>query len=97
MYAFSYLDFDCYRSRWGRDGKEEPRGWIHVKGCKRSIRGCKNLTSQPTEVADEWKVQFVNELTDVKQNVLYIPDDQNWQFSMLKILYVNIQELLFCF
>ena len=53
----------------------------------------------------------VKELTDVKQNVLSIPDDQNgqftteeldeilnyvttvqtlWQFSKLKILYVNM-------
>ena len=34
-----------------------------------------------TMPVDEWKVNFVKELTDVKQNVLFIPDDNNGQFS----------------
>ena len=40
----------------------------------------KNFKFAPIQPADEWKVQFVKELTDVKQNVLSIPDDQNGQF-----------------
>ena len=35
--------------------------------------------------ADEWKVQFVKELADVNQNVLFIPDDNNGQFSSDKL------------
>ena len=34
-----------------------------------------------TMPVDEWKEKFVKELTDVKQNVLFIPDDNNGQFS----------------
>ena len=46
---------------------------------KRYIK--KNFKFAPIQLADEWKVQFVKELTNVKQNVLSIPDDQNGQFT----------------
>ena len=47
---------------------------------KTSIK--KSFKFSPIQPADEWKVQFVKELTDIKQNVLSIPDDQNGQFTL---------------
>ena len=41
----------------------------------------KKFKFAPIQPADEWKVKFVKELTDVKQNVLSIPDDPNGQFT----------------
>ena len=41
----------------------------------------KKFKFAPIQPADEWKVQLVKEITDVKQNVLCIRDDQNGQFT----------------
>jgi hypothetical protein len=34
-----------------------------------------------TQPEDEWKIPLVKELTDIHQGVLFVPDDDNGQFS----------------
>ena len=46
----------------------------------------KNFKFAPFQPADEWKVQFIKELTDVKQTVLSILDDQKGQFTPDELL-----------
>ena len=41
----------------------------------------KNLNFSPIQPDDQWKLQFVREITNVKQNVLTIEENENGQFS----------------
>ena len=41
----------------------------------------KNLRFQEVAVNNEWKIGFVRELTDVKQNVLFVQENDNGKFS----------------
>ena len=41
----------------------------------------KNLKFSPIQPDDQWKLQFVREITNVKQNVLTIEENENGQFS----------------
>ena len=41
----------------------------------------KNLHFQEVAVDDKWKIGYVRELTDVKQNVLFVQENENGNFS----------------
>ena len=45
----------------------------------------KNLYFKEVPVNDEWKIGIVRELTDVKQNVLFVQENDHGKFSNQEI------------
>ena len=41
----------------------------------------KKVKFAPMQPEDKWKVQLVKEITNVKQNVLHLEENENGQFS----------------